>query len=697
MPVKTRARSAKSAKPKQQSTQLGELDTTPTRHHFQSPQGQKQLPPGDLERGAGPSTEVNTFSSEREPVSQLDEFDDDLDDVDLIKLDCAGENKAQTTSHVDDFSWSEAGSLTRRSSPLRGGETPHDIWEFGESNSFEPFSSPRSSQEKLPDTIPLPPEPVFAPLPQPPEAERRIDFSETASTLRRSSPVVIGSTPENRWDFREVSSRGALPNLRQESQMPHSCPPASPLQHYPEDEIYDATPPRSRNQQPDSHGNRSVAAQRKKFCDPTPPQTLQRKNLSTVKAPKGKRTSLPGLVMADLASDDDEPSPCPEQNATRRDRTKPPTEQLASQTQEVALQPVIETTQVSPSAAQADPKGRKRKQRAKIPIQFDEATNEIKEFPQAKKLRPAPRQSIVGALKIAAESGSLIETTKKRSAPKSALKKVLPKKKQKPRPRTAGKRAPLSADKMLASGVGEGDASLPIQPMMQKAQMNKLTATHEELLNPKATIPSEPIMISSDDSSELSDLDISPPSLPPGLSSPGKDEDMNEVQAEENIELVSATETGQRSLLGRAQNGKSRNTISSSLGNEIFDPDKLHSDKAHQVEEVELVSPAKRITRGMRKKNSLDDTARSRVLAPRDPNLAPNRIISSPGNQVMNKKRITKNAGSISIQQGRKGSKLARSFSISEAGSPLPLGSDRTVLADKSKNWVKDDPVPTKD
>ncbi|KAK1249405.1 hypothetical protein MKX07_002921 [Trichoderma sp. CBMAI-0711] len=106
------------------------------------------------------------------------------------------------------FSWSDAGSTsnTRRSSPANVSEVPaDDVWQFDDLESLDPFSSPVVADSYLPSTIPIREdeavgenEAKVAGTPR-----RHIDFSETASTARRSSPVGTSDAVKDIWDFQD--------------------------------------------------------------------------------------------------------------------------------------------------------------------------------------------------------------------------------------------------------------------------------------------------------------------------------------------------------------------------------------------------------------------------------------------------------------------------------------------------------------
>ena len=184
------------------SSHFGELDTTPTNHHLQSSQqktkGQHSL--------ATTRQSVGAHTKSSRPIS--DGLNNGLDDDDLLALDtmAAGPNTRQ------DHPQSELSPRTHCHSPDKG-ETPKDIWDFepetdADGSSLPPLSSPRSGLDNLPDTVPIPPDQEAVRPPQDTaNAQPGFDLSETASTLRRSSPFEADETRNTLWDFGETPMR----------------------------------------------------------------------------------------------------------------------------------------------------------------------------------------------------------------------------------------------------------------------------------------------------------------------------------------------------------------------------------------------------------------------------------------------------------------------------------------------------------
>ncbi|CAG7563889.1 unnamed protein product [Fusarium equiseti] len=194
-----------------QSLQIGQLETTPTRRHLQSRRvDDKPDPP----------------SAQQPPQASANEFEDKIDDADLMGLD-------DEQDVPRDF-WSEAASTHRSTPAPEAGRTHFD----SPSSVIDDFSSLRSGSGKLPSTQPLPSQLVAGP-----EANN-YDFSETATTARRSSPVQPHNTLsqvalDRAWEYPENNTVPELPGTIPES---YQVPETDPMKHLPENELYDATP-----------------------------------------------------------------------------------------------------------------------------------------------------------------------------------------------------------------------------------------------------------------------------------------------------------------------------------------------------------------------------------------------------------------------------------------------------------------------
>ncbi|KAM5347872.1 hypothetical protein ACJ41O_007696 [Fusarium nematophilum] len=452
-------------------TEFGQLDTTPTSRHLQSPdklEGQQTVSPSRARENDNlPATQLfdwDGIAGRTQSSLSFDGFDDGIDDVDLIKFDTT-EAQAEPLREADKDGWSELGSLTRRSTPVAGGETPRDLWEFGTQDSRrDALSSPRSGQEKLPDTLPLPPEHLRTALGGDGQGVdcKRVDFSETASTARRSSPFTSYAATsqiamDEAWEPREGTPLAIPVAQALAYELPQTAPLEldSPVDRVSDDNIYDATPPRSSGRRPTAPPKRhsSVIGNVPDRRDTTSAQPSRRKQASKVTAQTAKKTQGPrsNVLREEETGFEKEglqPS-LPKQTKSSTARQK-----VDEKSPRQAPGPATEK-QVSPKAADdsaigSASKGKKRKQRAKTPVQFDDATNEIKEIP-VPKTNPAPtRMPIVSKLRqMAAKSSSSTTRAKKRTpkttrkAPPKAAPQTTPPKTA--APRTAPKDAPMDA------------------------------------------------------------------------------------------------------------------------------------------------------------------------------------------------------------------------------------------------------------
>jgi hypothetical protein len=165
-------------------------------------------------------------SAQQPPQASANEFEDKIDDADLMGLD-------DEQDVPRDF-WSEAASTHRSTPAPEAGRTHFD----SPSSVIDDFSSLRSGSGKLPSTQPLPSQLVAGP-----EANN-YDFSETATTAQRSSPVQPHNTLsqvalDRAWEYPENNTVPELPGTIPES---YQVPETDPMKHLPENELYDATP-----------------------------------------------------------------------------------------------------------------------------------------------------------------------------------------------------------------------------------------------------------------------------------------------------------------------------------------------------------------------------------------------------------------------------------------------------------------------
>ncbi|RSM11576.1 hypothetical protein CDV31_006679 [Fusarium ambrosium] len=516
------------------STEFGQLETTPTFRHFQSPEDhllQKPVSESQGQDNSGQTPSVKNPTANQKPKwNFVDDFDDGVDDVDLIKLDLVEEPKSQRAP-ANDFSWSDTGSI-RPSSPLGGGETLKEIWQFDNQGSLiDAFSSPKSGQG-IPKTQPLT-QSLKAQLEESPnQPVVVVDFSETASTGRRSSPFPSQIATEESWELlmNKPLLASTIPDSLQLPEMPID-PPEKPLEHLPADELYDATPPRPSAQRPVSPPPQRPQAPRKSVKhdqDPAPPQPKKTKRGPNPPARGSKRGLAQLIEETDLVKDEEVSVSLPDLPKPRETRRK------GNNTSAVQAKGPAEDKQATPQA-QDDPsagqgqKGKKRKQRAKTPIEFDKDTQAIREAPNLKKVEPV-RMKLVDAM-IASSSPGVSAGKKaapkatRKAAPKStskpATRKAPPKKKRKisaeeeykdnsviivdttkhtgpksainTRAKTAAQSKPKAARGKQGSEINTGSQGLPQDPIVVPSDPASSSISEDESERTEPSRPSRPI------------------------------------------------------------------------------------------------------------------------------------------------------------------------------------------------------------
>ncbi|CAH0015942.1 unnamed protein product [Clonostachys rhizophaga] len=351
-----RGRSSAKTLQREPSVVLGQLDTTPTSHHAET---------------------LSDFTDHQEF------FEDAIADEDLLALDgLLAPNK--TRRREKSFTWSEAGS-TRRSSPLHG-EVPNDVWEFDAEDSLPAMSSPKSGIDKLPATFPLPPQDHIEPNGIQPieKPAHKVDFSETASTARRSTPFGLDEVSSlGPWEFE-------TPSVKQISLAVHDKQEAG-SSRLPENNAA-AIPSEVRR-----NNKGVIRSSKQKFTNslnkPTDIDGVFLKASPTLlseSAPVDQaklQSNAFDLIRLDLESEED--------------MIFPSSPQISKM--EVQANPSAE-----PSTSEVH-KTRKRKQRAKSPVKFDENTQQVKVS-----RRKPPQTAPKGKRKRAAPPVATKEPTKKK-------------------------------------------------------------------------------------------------------------------------------------------------------------------------------------------------------------------------------------------------------------------------------------------
>ncbi|GJN80215.1 hypothetical protein PLIIFM63780_003740 [Purpureocillium lilacinum] len=365
MPPKSRPLSRTSSRGRpRQASQFGELETTPTSRCHESPRPVSS-------HAAGSETQLI------EDIAYL------MTDIDRQGPQLADAGDISATAPADvgvgcsaTFAWSDTGSVARRSSPLRPGDTPGALWRFDD-ESLPPLSSAKSARTNLPETAPLPlfPSPDKQ-LDGAATSQKNVDFSETATTARRSSPLIARDAVEQVFDFFEKGSK---------------------------DNIYDATPredvsakcDRPDVDQPQLPGESSSVA--------NDPAGQDDKHLSDEAAPSTENHDSGLIITRNIAN----------KAAKRFEKGK----------KSVPITEVPGSSAVIPSSgsvqgAASKRYSNKRKQRAKPPLEFDAASHDFKGPPHSAAMKSKARMPIVNALRESVQlSSSPATQARKRQEP----------------------------------------------------------------------------------------------------------------------------------------------------------------------------------------------------------------------------------------------------------------------------------------
>ncbi|QPC78363.1 hypothetical protein HYE68_009115 [Fusarium pseudograminearum] len=359
----------KRARRQSQTHQIGQLDTTPTSRHLQSPQVDNNHKPP-------PSAQ---------PQESANEYDGDVDDEDLMNLD----KQVQGA-----FCWSE-GASTRRSTPV--------------DSYFEDSSSQKSGSGKLPSTQPLPSQLISGNLAN--NGKPLVDFSETATTARRSSPYPPQTTVSQAAD--DMPEYNTVPDL------PGIIPDSLdvPGVHLPEDELYDATPV------PEDRGEQAAAEK----------QTAKPK--SARKSAEKAKASI-RVLEEEVGSVKEEPSSFPPRPVVGRQKPAKNAKQ------------VQESPKPASGSVEATTSGTRRKQKPKPPLRFNSQTNQMID-PLSPQVQPARPSLVEGMIQAYAVSLSP-DANATKPTPKPAKKvspKAIPKRTSKNSPKTTSKTSPKTISK----------------------------------------------------------------------------------------------------------------------------------------------------------------------------------------------------------------------------------------------------------
>jgi hypothetical protein len=684
---------------------IGQLDTTPNRHD-QSPRAvQPQDPTPAL-----PNQDANSELPDPEIPSTY-EFDDDLNEDDLMRLVAA--EAAPSAQPPPDFSWSEIGS-TRRSTPLR--EDEPNLFD-NQDSLLDEFSSPVSGLGKLPNTQPLPSKPD-----QESKETHFVDFSETASTVRRSSPYYslaasqIGD--DEALNIVENNPLAPLPSTFPDSIQALGLPPFPGLEamdHLPEDELYDVTPPKST-----ADLEAETSRQEEEAAQAAPKRSQRTKKPNSSQNPKTK--SRPGKVsksldaLTRLLEEELDPSGEDEGEAQASSPPEKPPAKLpkrrngARQVKKTPeRKPVAATTEDPKTSEQGRKEKKGRKQRAKTPIQFDEETHEIKEAPPRKAVEQQPRMPIVSSLrKSHAASASPIAsaekgtpgskrkpapqrklpaqgTPQKEKAPKKApqatrnsdLKNVVPQ--DKPDTVEKGKERAVPATKVAAKpspAINKRTARAKVKEEKAPVPQPIKTQQTPETRNETQGSTQDPIVLSSDPESSLfSDDDDGFVPIedlhPKEKSQPARK--TQSVMGELLVDPIVDVEPVDHAHREKAQPSRRPQTLPHNP--ETSRPSHPPKEQISRQKTTMTVKPdPKKLV-----EEPVTSTKGSRaaqkgpreVLSARDTNILVQQNTSQA--RALKRPAITVDPIIDASHPPRKISKSSRSFSISQAGSPLPL------------------------
>ncbi|RBR02636.1 hypothetical protein FVER53263_05993 [Fusarium verticillioides] len=683
---------------------LGQLDTTPNRHD-QSPHAvQTQDPtPALPNQGANPEPPNSEIPS-------TNEFDDDLNDDDLRRL--VEAEAVPSAQPPIDFSWSEIGS-TRRSSPLREDE-PSFL--DNQDSLIDEFSSPKSGLGKLPNTQPLPSEPD-----QESKEPPFVDFSETASTVRRSSPYYslaasqIGDDePPN---FVENNPLAPLPSTIQDSIQSLGLPPFPELEamdHLPEDELYDVTPPKSTAEL------EAETSRKEEEAPEAAPESSQRTKKpsssqnSKTKGRPGKTTkkhdALVRVLEEELESSEEDEGEGQASSTPEKPPEKPPKRKNGARKgkETPESKPAATATQDTRKSEQRPKEKKGRKQRAKTPIQFDEETQQIKEVTPRRVPEQQPRMPIVSSLRKS-YAGSV--------SPMASAGKGTPGSKRKPAP----KRKPP------AKGTFQKEkASQKVPPAARKSDLKNVvpqekpdtTEKGNERVVPATKAATKPLpAITKRITRAHVKEEEAPVSQPPEVSEAQETKDETQGSTQDPIVLSSDPESSLFSddddafvpIQDLHQKVKTRpeRKVQSVMGELLVDPivdvepaGHAHREKAQPSTRPQTLPQNPEAPGPSRPQEEQISQQRTEMTVKRDPKqLVEEPLPSTKGNRAAQKGRevLSAHDTNIVVQQDtsrartlkrpaqtvdpivdashppRKISKTSRSFSISQAGSPLPL------------------------
>lgn len=517
MPVRTRAKAAQYKAAQSGLPPLAELETTPTSPH--QVEAKHSLISGSHgQDAAAPATWNGQSTADGNLVGHRREGNGHSG---REKHPDGDRDAKAAASRAPSFRWSETESVARRSSPLLSGETPKISWDFESGNeSMAPFSSPTSGQDKLPDTAPLPVNldveiskgELSGPC-------KQVDFSETASTLRRSTPVGTSVSPDEE-----------LPTLAQHKyslgdgqEASHDSLSAARDTATHEgyqvalDDIFDVTPSPSSTRP----SRKLEDGKGEGFCKPVHERPT---NSACIDIDSGNApTETQKGPMRTLASSDKRL----EQASSRYDRKSIAANKACRKTFNPALTKSPAMGKLTweegceKNAVSKVQKERKRKQRPKAPLQFDEVSSQFKEpSGLVRKSPPKGRMPIVSALRDSVQPSSSPATLPQKRSARNAFQ---PRKKARVKAPTAN---PVAAEEEVANAGGGSEMTnsehqgrdISIKTTKRGGQAGaNLKGTppgcRPKPLAPPSTAEAELIILSSDGDSHDSDRERLPTQL----------------------------------------------------------------------------------------------------------------------------------------------------------------------------------------
>ena len=330
-------------------------------------------------------------------------------------------------------------------------------------------------------------------------------------------------------------------------------------------------------------------------------------------------------------------------------------------------------------------RGKKRKQRAKTPLQFDETTQQLKEAPKQTKPAPPARMPLVSALRESAQpSSSPATSARKKVVPKTTRprkqRKTMPSKEppQKPAP-SRSKVAPKSTVPQTRSRKNPAEKTTVLKPQQVTKENEIKDVRDAEIPKPaRITVSSDSEESSFQPDSSLSPLDhpgtadTTMDDLPRGDKKTATQIYKQACHPKENHDTGAQPDL----RLGEGEVEQVRaKIISSSIREETQTQKRSEGRKEQHKREPE--KPMKNLVeaRTLEKQSIL--IARNHNIQSKKPPINKEPICQKPGKEGPQ-------THPPPAQLAARGNGVNRHFSISVAGSPVPMGNDSPSLVDHS-------------